>query len=181
MTHDGLKLRLYVNWVQDGVVDAVGDTVPTSAPGVIDAEKFGELFEGIIDEAQIFNRALSDAEIPAIYQAGAAGQCKPEIFVASTDPSYTVAHSQFLVSTSVTIEDTNGIRTSGATVNVKARFPSGSEPIFPMTTNESGNVSVSLYTSETGLYKFKVIRVSHPTREYGPVLNIETSDTLVIP
>ena len=69
----------------------------------------GEFFQGIIDEAQIFNRALTDAEILAIYQAGADGQCKPDIFVASIDPSYTVSGRGFRISTSVVIQDVNGI------------------------------------------------------------------------
>ena len=33
-------------------------------------------FPGLIDEVGIFNRALSDAEIQAIYDAGSAGKCK---------------------------------------------------------------------------------------------------------
>jgi hypothetical protein len=72
MTHDGLKLRLYVNGVLDGVSDAVGDIVPTVNPVNIGGNAFASVFfQGIIDEAQIFNRALTDAEILAIYQAGA--------------------------------------------------------------------------------------------------------------
>jgi hypothetical protein len=33
---------------------------------------------GLIDEVEIFNRALSASEIAAIYNAGSAGQCKPQ-------------------------------------------------------------------------------------------------------
>jgi hypothetical protein len=35
--------------------------------------------------------------------------------------------------------------------------------------------------SDSGLYQFKVRNVNHPIREYDASLNIETSDTLVIP
>src|SRR5438067_5189192 len=35
-------------------------------------------FNGLIDEPTIYNRALSDAEIQAIYNAGSAGKCKPQ-------------------------------------------------------------------------------------------------------
>jgi len=181
MTHDGLKLRLYVNGVLDGIIDAVGDTVPTRNGVVIGNSPQDEPFRGIIDEAQIFSRALTDAEILGIYQAGAEGQCKPEIFVSSITPSYTVSGSKYLVSTSVVVQDTNGIGTSGATANVKTIFPNGSELVFPAPTDDSGNASFSFYTDETGLYKFKVIRVTHPTRTYDASLNIETTDTLVIP
>jgi Concanavalin A-like lectin/glucanases superfamily len=37
----------------------------------------GARFTGQLDEAEIFNRRLSDAEIQAIYAAGSAGKCKP--------------------------------------------------------------------------------------------------------
>ncbi len=32
---------------------------------------------GLIDEAEIYDRALSAAEIKAIFNAGSAGKCKP--------------------------------------------------------------------------------------------------------
>lgn len=36
----------------------------------------GSYFNGMIDEAEVFNRALSASEIQAIYNAGSAGKCK---------------------------------------------------------------------------------------------------------
>jgi hypothetical protein len=33
-------------------------------------------FRGVVDEIQIFSRALSAAEIQAIFHAGSAGMCK---------------------------------------------------------------------------------------------------------
>ena len=144
MTHDGVKLRLYVNGALDSTLDAVGDVVPTSNPVGIGGNTVPDVFfPGIIDEAQIFSRALTGTEILAIYQAGTAGQCKPDIFVSSIDPSYEVVHSQFLVSTSVSIQNTNGTGPAGATVNVKTFFPNGSELVFPAVTDESGNASIS--------------------------------------
>jgi hypothetical protein len=50
-----------------------------------------------------------------------------------------------------------------------------------MKTDATGQADVSFTASDSGLYQFKVRNVSHPTREYDPSLNIETSDTLVIP
>ena len=90
-------------------------------------------------------------------------------------------HSHFLVSTSVAIQDTNGIGQAGAAVNVKTLFPNGSELVFPAVTDESGNASIAFYTGDTGLYKFKISRVVLPGRTYNSTLNIETKDTLVIP
>jgi len=43
---------------------------------------FGGLaLDGLIEEIEIFDRALSETEVSAIYVAGAAGKCKPAIFV----------------------------------------------------------------------------------------------------
>jgi hypothetical protein len=187
MTHDGVTLKLYVNGQLDGSLDAIGDTVPTSNPVGIggkrldDANHLDEVFQGIIDEAQIFNRTLSDAEILAIYEPGAAGQCKPEIFVSSIDPSYTVSGDDFRISTSIVIQDVNGIGISDATVQLGVILPSGSALTFPLKTDATGQADVSFKVTDNGLYQFKVRNVSHGTREYDPALNIETSDTLVIP
>ncbi len=36
-------------------------------------------FNGLIDEASIYSRALSPAEVAALYAAGSAGMCKPPV------------------------------------------------------------------------------------------------------
>jgi len=64
---------------------------------------------------------------------------------------------------------------------MKIRLPSGSDLGFSEETDENGNANFSFYASDTGLHKFKVTRVTHPIRQYDPSLNIETTDTLVIP
>ena len=73
--------------VMDGEVAASGDF--TGQPGdtsglplVIGALRqnltdFSSFFGGVIDEVEIFNRALSVEEIKAIYEAGSAGKIKP--------------------------------------------------------------------------------------------------------
>src|SRR5204862_2527474 len=119
MTHDGMTLRLYVNGALEAAVPAIGDMLPTSNPVGIGGNIVPTVsFQGSIDEAQIYSRALTDAEILAIYQAGAAGQCKPDIFVASIDPSYTVSGHGFRIATSILIQDANGVGTNGASVQL---------------------------------------------------------------
>jgi hypothetical protein len=185
MTHDGVNLRLYVNGVLEATTDAVGTIVPTDNPVGIGQNPFGLggslAFEGIIDEAQIFDRALTDAEILGIYQAGTDGQCKPDIFVASIDPSYTVSGHGFRISTSILIQDVNGVGINGATVQLGVILPSGSALTFQLKTDAAGQANISFTVDDSGLYKFKVRNVNHPIREYDPSLNIETSDTLLIP
>ena len=80
-TYDGTTRNIYVN----------GGLVTSDTPGIasigtthslvtigIDAgaTRTAASFSGLIDEAQIFNRALSGAEIGNIYTAANAGVCK---------------------------------------------------------------------------------------------------------
>jgi N-acetylneuraminic acid mutarotase len=179
-------VTLYIDGVVHGSSSTEGITMVANTAPVL----FGndacvccgrQVYSGELDEIQYLDVALTSSQVQDIYNAGAAGQCKPEIFVSSIDPSYSVVHSQFLVATSVSIQDTNGIGSAGAAVNVKTLFPNGSELVFPAVTDENGNANISFYTGESGLYKFKIQRVNLPGRIYDASLNIETSDTLVIP
>jgi hypothetical protein len=80
VTRSGSVGMLYV----DGVLQDT-ETVGTTASAGYDLN-FGQIpgfynngsfFKGRIDEVEIFNRALSGAEIQSIYQAGSFGKCKP--------------------------------------------------------------------------------------------------------
>lgn len=74
------EIRIYV----DGVLYM---SYPDSSPGDMDHNFQGiiigsydggkDFFEGLVDEVEIYNRALSAAEIQAIFNAGSAGKCKP--------------------------------------------------------------------------------------------------------
>jgi hypothetical protein len=76
MTYDNASLKLYVNGALDGSVAASGAIAPTAEPLRIGGAGSGPwFFNGRVDEASLYNRALSPAEIQAIYNAGAAGKC----------------------------------------------------------------------------------------------------------
>ncbi len=86
----GGEMRLYL----DGTLETSATLVPTGVlqndDGEADPVLIGaiiennnpgcgcpiQLFSGIIDEVEIFNRALSQTEIAAIFNAGSAGKCK---------------------------------------------------------------------------------------------------------
>jgi hypothetical protein len=78
-------LRLYVNGVERGVVTNVGfNTIgDNDEPLLIGATDYGQFVNnrqftnGLIDEVEVFNRALTQAEIQAIFNAGSAGKCRP--------------------------------------------------------------------------------------------------------
>ena len=44
--------------------------------------QYGGNFSGLVDEVQVFNRALSQSEIQSIFNAGSAGVCKPAAYAA---------------------------------------------------------------------------------------------------
>jgi len=76
-------MTLYVNGAvvnqTTTTIRPFGDLDPTQNPGIgignlQDAS--GQGFDGLIDEVEIFNRALSQSEIQSIVDAGSAGKCK---------------------------------------------------------------------------------------------------------
>ncbi|HJQ97675.1 MAG TPA: LamG domain-containing protein [Candidatus Polarisedimenticolaceae bacterium] len=75
-TYDGANGTLYV----DGSAVASGPFTPPGTqtlPVYIGAYYLGGVgWNGIVDEAQIYNRALTAAEVRAMYEAGSAGECK---------------------------------------------------------------------------------------------------------
>jgi hypothetical protein len=80
MTYDGNDLILYVNGIEDGRVTAPDTIISTTQPvrigGGAPPGTLQCFFQGLIDEATMYDRALSAAEISAIYLAGSAGKCK---------------------------------------------------------------------------------------------------------
>jgi Concanavalin A-like lectin/glucanases superfamily len=81
-TYDGATYKLYVDGDLKG---SVNDTTPVNYNGIpwtIGTNYFTNsayrTFNGVIDEVEIFNRALSQSEIQALYAAGSAGNCKPK-------------------------------------------------------------------------------------------------------
>ena len=79
-TWDGAAIKVYVDGVKEGEA-ASSATVPSDLGAIMaigawlgNAHGF---FTGSIDEVEIFNRALTAAEIKAIYYAGSSGKRKP--------------------------------------------------------------------------------------------------------
>lgn len=85
MVHDGTKDKIFVNGVLANSKDVLGKLNRTKYPlGIgnnpIDA---GNYFKGSLDDIQIYNRALSDAEVAALYTAQNAAPNYPDDLVAN--------------------------------------------------------------------------------------------------
>ena len=64
LTYDGATLRLYVNGSQAATRAATGAIQTTTNPLWIGGNQpYGEYFQGLIDEARVYNRALTQTEI----------------------------------------------------------------------------------------------------------------------
>ena len=76
-TYDGTTLKLYVDGALVNSRAKIGTLVTNTTPLIIGGVQSGKgYFNGIIDEAQLYNRALSASEITSIFSAGSAGVCK---------------------------------------------------------------------------------------------------------
>jgi hypothetical protein len=82
-TYDQSAMKLYVNGVSVATNTIGAKTIAASSSNVrISGDDNNHVyFDGLIDEPSVYNRALSAAEIAAIYNAGSAGKCglAPEI------------------------------------------------------------------------------------------------------
>lgn len=79
LTYSNGVFRGYRNGVLDGSSNSSGEFLPAQTGiGIGGHSNYPpEHFDGLIDEVEIFKRALSQSEIQAIYAAGKAGKCKP--------------------------------------------------------------------------------------------------------
>lgn len=84
LTYDGTTVTSYVNGTVARQVPATGTITATTGAFLIGARISGSNWAGSIDEVELFNRALSAAEISSIFTAGAAGKCKPSATATAT-------------------------------------------------------------------------------------------------
>ncbi|MFL6531445.1 MAG: LamG-like jellyroll fold domain-containing protein, partial [Chthoniobacterales bacterium] len=84
VTYDGAAVRLYLNGQLEGTKPTPSLNTALDANGLtIGLRPATSVFNGKIDEVQIFNRALTQAEIQATYYAGAQGTCAPPLALSS--------------------------------------------------------------------------------------------------
>src|SRR5262249_51151918 len=93
-------LNLYVNGKLDGTAGASGTIATSTQPLRIGGDETGWFFNGLVDEASLYDRALSASEIQAIYNADAAGKCTtpapPTIYSQPTNQTVIVGQTATL-------------------------------------------------------------------------------------
>ena len=98
-TYDRSTMKLYLNGlpVATNVIGPQSIAVSSTDLRISGADNH-VYFNGLIDEPSVYNRALSDSEIAAIYNAGSAGKCRlPRDATASA-----IVLNDFLVGTTIT-------------------------------------------------------------------------------
>ena len=86
VTYDGNVFRMFVNGMAEGSFTEAKTISYSTNPWTIGSSGqigvevgFPRTLNGIVDELQAFNRALSQSELQAIYNAGSAGECKSNV------------------------------------------------------------------------------------------------------
>ena len=85
--YDGSTVHLYVNGTRDVSAAATGLIPTNNLPLRIGSDSTGTAnnFQGLIDEVEIFNTALTAEQIGAISNTGTTGKCRPTATVAPQD------------------------------------------------------------------------------------------------
>jgi hypothetical protein len=73
VTYDGATVRLYRNGVLKSSAAVTGGPAVTAGTLQLGASQYGEHFKGKLDEARVYNRALSAAEVLALVNAAPTG------------------------------------------------------------------------------------------------------------
>jgi hypothetical protein len=142
MTYDSASSNviLYVNGVPDGGFAATGPMLTSNEPVFIGGTPnpcYPYYFQGLIDEPTIYNRALSDTEISAIYSAGCAGKCKLD-----TDADGLTDLQESFLGT-----DKNNADTDGDGVSDYIEYVQGRNPRVAGTVADTNNViRLQIYT-----------------------------------
>lgn len=139
-------------------------SLANSAPFRIGDGHWNGEFEGEIDEVELFNRVLDDAEILAIYSSGGNGKCKDDVHV-PWDVQYCNGQDWVDVTTTVCNQSTNTRSYSAVsaapaptTVNPTCNIPGPTDFLLP-----SGSVSIPAEECEE-----MVISVKRPAAMNDP-------------
>ena len=145
-TDDGTNASLYVNGVFQGSVpvdpEYVGDGTGVRIGSDICCNEY---FPGLVDEVSFYNRALSDAEIAAIYAAGTEGKCENFPRVAVLFPNYNT--TQFPTNAAITATFTQPLATSTLTTSSFAVSDLNHNPVSGTVSYNSASLTASFTPS----------------------------------
>lgn len=165
-TYDGTTFSLYVNGVLEGTYSETKTVAYSSLPWMIGSadpnivqEGYPRTWNGVIDEVQAYNTALSQSQIQAIYNAGSAGVCKGLTF----SPASLSFSRRAIGSTSppavVTVSNPFPLAVALTKISTSSEFAQTNTcPVSPATlaSGASCTISVTFTPTQSGTQKGKL-------------------------
>ena len=171
LTSDGSTLTLFQNGFAIATTPATETLLPSPGNLQIGASQFGEYFQGLIDEIQIYNKALSGAEIQAVYRQIAVNL--PFDYAVSTSGNKSVTAGSSITNTIITslvsgVPQAVSFSVSGLPSGAAASFsPASCTPncstiltITSIGSTPAGNYPITVTAAGGGLKKSTVFTLS---------------------
>ena len=141
---------------------------------------------GEAEELELKKRSLESSDqvgIRAIYPAKVPEEGPPpgDMHVDAIDMWYSTAGPNYFVNTKVTIVDADGAAVPEATVYLEMTLPDESTVSGSGATNSEGTVTFKLRSRQAGTYISTVTNVVKDDWTYDSEVNVETSDSLIVP
>ena len=151
-------IRLYVNGVVDGETSArfpntpIGNSATDILIGAVNGQTSapGEFFQGMIDEVELYNRALTPDELAAIFAMGNGGTCKtgsrPPVAEAGPDR---ILEMTSCVGANVRLNGSGSTGANNGVLDYAWNWPAGNVPgVRPTMTLPLGSTEVSLTVAD---------------------------------
>jgi len=148
-TYDGSAMKVYINGTQDPTTLSISGSISTYSTNLTIGRwsPVPHFFNGIIDEVRIYNRALSDSEVKANYEASKAPPPPQLTLTKSLSPS-TITEGE---STTVTlrVENTGG---DAKSVKITDTIPQG----FTIIISSASQEYAALKATESRTFHYTV-------------------------
>jgi hypothetical protein len=162
-----IGLQMYVNGALENTNPTLLTRSQSGQPLEIGNQPFfaGRFFDGLIDEVEVFGRALSASEVLGIFNAGSAGKCKPPLpttlilssqlspfaEVPPTADKDAAGVGQGSVVLHLVLDSDGNITAASADVVVVALALNGSSKIIGATVNQGGAGATGPVVIDSGL------------------------------
>jgi RHS repeat-associated protein len=163
LSWDGAHYRLYVNGIEEAgldnafsIIDSTDEITLGNADGFAAAG-----FAGLVDEAALYNRALSAAEVAAVHAARGLGKCTATYSRADAGPDQAVG-----VATTVTLDGSVSRAFDGAPLSYQwtlATRPASSAAVL----SDASAVNPTFVADQAGVYTLELV-VNNTGRASAP-------------
>jgi hypothetical protein len=135
-TYDQSAMKLYWNG-QPVATNVIGTHPIATNTYYLEISDYCYTFNGLIDEPSVYNRALSDSEIAAIYYAGSAGKCinqqvLPHLGVATTPSNVVVSFAAWPTNLYCLQAGTNLVNWTDLSTNGPFAYPTNVSQMFSL-------------------------------------------------